>query len=157
LAALRQEPGPGRALAFEGLVRNVFEEAGAQVAEVKPEGPDGGVDLIVWQNDIAFATGGPMLVQCKYYGGGSGSVLLSAKETAKELEKLVGGSDARLALLIFDHDRRNLPARAVETPHVLSFGAEQLIDLVEQGAFADAVIQRRRRIFFEPRTHVEPT
>ena len=91
---------PVESLAFERLIEDVFQEAEAQVAEVKSPGSDGGADLIVWQNDLAFATGGPMIVQYKYYGGGSGGVLVNAKESAKRLEKLVGGSDASLALLV---------------------------------------------------------
>jgi nucleoside 2-deoxyribosyltransferase len=143
-AALRNKPTAHTALEFERLVAEIFEKAGAQVVQ-SGLGADQGADLIVWFNDLAFVTGGPMLVQCKYYGGGSGSVIANAKHTVERLERLVRGSDANLAILVFYHDRHKPPPNILDTPRVLSFAVEQLIDVVENGSFADEVIRRRKR------------
>ena len=89
-----------------------------------------------------------MIVECKHYGSGSGSVFANAKQTVERLEKLVGGSDARLALLVFSHDRLSPPSHVFETPRVLSFPVEELIDAIEQGTFIEEVIRRRRRAAF---------
>jgi hypothetical protein len=63
----------------------------------------------------------------------------------ERLERLVRGSDANLAILVFYHDRHKPPPNILDTPRVLSFAVEQLIDVVENGSFADEVIRRRKR------------
>jgi len=114
-AALKRERGASRGLAFEQLVSEIFQKAGGQVLETKA-GADRGGDLIVWQNDIAFETGGPMLVECKHYGGRSGSIVANARHTVERLEKLVRASDARLALLVLSYDLAKQPPHIFETP-----------------------------------------
>jgi nucleoside 2-deoxyribosyltransferase len=144
VAALKSDRGPGRGLAFERLVSEVFQQAGGEVVEATADAVRQ-ADLVVWLNDVAFETGGPMIVECKHFGGGSGSILLNAKHSVERLEKLVGGSDASLGLLVFSHDRPNPPTHVFETPRVLSFAVEQLIDAIERGTFTDEVLQRRGR------------
>jgi len=114
-AALKRERGASRGLAFEQLVSEIFQKAGGQVLETKA-GADRGGDLIVWQNDVAFETGGPMLVECKHYGGRSGSIVANARHTVERLEKLVRASDARLALLVLSYDLAKQPPHRFETP-----------------------------------------
>jgi hypothetical protein len=143
-AALKHERGVSRAVEFEGLVSKIFQKAGGQVVTATPQ-VDRNADLIVWLNDVAFETGGAMIVECKYYGGGVGSVLKNAKHTVEHLEKFVDGSNARVGLLVFDHDRHGPPPHVFETPRVLSFAIGQLIDNIENGTFAEEVIRRRRR------------
>jgi hypothetical protein len=150
-AALKQEHGTNRGLVLERLVADLFEKAGAQFVEAKAE-TGGGSDLVVWLNDLVYETGGPMIVECKYYTGGSGSVIWNSKHTVEQLEKnferlekLVEGSDAPLALLVFSHDRLRPLHRVFETARVLSFAVEQLIDSLENGTFVDDIMQRRSR------------
>jgi hypothetical protein len=143
-AALKHDRSPGRGLAFERLVSEVFQRAGGEVVEATADA-ERQADLVVWLNDIAFETGGPIIVECKHFAGGPGSILANAKHSVERLEKLVGGSAARLGLLVFSHDRPNPPPHVFETPRVLSFAVEQLIDAIERGTFTSDVLQRRRR------------
>jgi hypothetical protein len=86
-----------------------------------------------------------MLIECKYYGGGSGSVLANAKHNVQQLEKYVRASEARVALLVYDHDRSTPPPPSFETPQVLVFPVDQLIQALERGTLTDEILQQRRR------------
>lgn len=143
MKALRDERPADRAASFERLVAEVFERSGGQVVQAKA-GDDRGADLVVWQNDVAFELGGPIIVECKLYGG-TGDANRDAERAVEHLEALVRRSDARLALLIFGHDGPGAPPRVAESPRVLGFDVEAFIGAVERGTFADEVIRRRRR------------
>jgi Holliday junction resolvase len=141
LTALRQESSPDRGIRFERLVGEIFQRAGAEVVREDRSQKD----LVVWLDDIAHEIGGPMIIECKYYGGGSGSVLMNTKHTVHQLEKYIKASEARIALLVYDHDRTILPPSTFETPHVLVFSVDQLIQALERGTLADVILQHRRR------------
>lgn len=143
MQALRDERPADRAASFERLVAEVFERSGGQVVEAKA-GDDRGADLVVWQNDVAFEIGGPIIVECKLYGA-AGNADGDAERAVEHLEALVRRSDARLALLIFGHDGPGAPPRVAESPRVLGFDVEAFIESVERGTFTDEVIRRRRR------------
>jgi hypothetical protein len=141
LADLRSTPGGDRGRRFERLVGEVFRRSGGEVVQAPS---DEGADLIVWLDDVAYEVGGPMIVQCKYYGGGSGSIRANAKHTADRLEAYLDASDAKVAFIVYDHDRRTTPP-PMETPRVLVFSIDELIKVLEGGAFAEEVLRRRRR------------
>jgi hypothetical protein len=143
LVNLRHEHNDDSAHAFEQLIFDLFTEVGGQAIEAKT-GADRGVDLVVWMNDVAFETGGPILVESKYYGRAS-NITSNAKHTIERLEKLVAGSDASLALLIFDSDRPSALARIPDTPRVLTFPIEKLLNIFVAGTFTTEVLRRRRR------------
>jgi hypothetical protein len=146
LATLRIEAGAKRGLDLERLVADVFARTGAEVqhnAQLSAKGD--GVDLLVWSDDLAYEIGGPILVDCKIYRGGVGSVAKNAEHTMRQLEEVVRRSDARLAVLVFDHDRSREMPRFNETPRVLAFPVEQLLDSVERGDLTEEVLGRRRQ------------
>lgn len=147
LEELRVSTSPDRYLRFERLCAKIFRATGAEVSEV---GQDQmfGADLVVWLNDIAFELGGPTLVECKFYGGGVGSVLKNSEETVRRIEKVMERSDAKLALLVYDHDRRTPPPSLFETPRVLSFAVEDLIAAIENLELDNVVLKRRDRALF---------
>ena len=147
LKALRATNGP-RERDFETLVRRIFISARAEVTQVEAPGPDGQIDFVVWLNEVAYEAGGPILVECKMLRGGSGSVIKNAEVYAKRLERAVDSSDASLAMLIIDHERPPSLSAFFETPKVLSFGAETLIDLLEKGTLQKEILDRRKRAAF---------
>ena len=146
LANLRGEAGARRVFDFERLVAELLERAGAEVQLADAVRPaDNGVDLILWSDDLAYEIGGPILVQCKTYHGGIGSVVKNAEHAIRRLEEVVRRSDARLGFLIFDHDRSTELPRFNDTPRVLAFPVEQLLDTIERGALTEEVLARRRQ------------
>jgi hypothetical protein len=147
LANLRGEAYANREFELERLVADVFEHAGAEVQlEARPSANDDRVDLIVWSDDLAFEMGGPILVECKIYRGGIGSIAKDAEHTMRRLEELVQRSDAaRLAILVFDDNRTAEMPPLRDTPRVLAFPVEQLLDAVERGTLTDEVLTRRRQ------------
>jgi hypothetical protein len=148
LMSVRAMKGARRGFALEDLVLDVFRQAGAEVvstSESNSVANEREADLVVWLNDVAYEVGGPILVECKIYGGGSGSVIKNLESTVKRLESLVEGSSASLALVVFDHDRPLAPPSLYETPRVLAFAVETLIDKLEQGTLAKEVLVRRQR------------
>ena len=148
LANLRTLGVSHRGFGFERLVQRLFVRSGSD-AELATEGePDIGVDLVVWQNDLAFAVGGPLLVECKIFRGGSGSVLKNAEATARRLQSLLATTDAGLALLVFDHDRPHTPSTTFRTPDVVAIFIEDLIAALENQSFAQEILKRRRRYTF---------
>lgn len=151
LGAIRTMKGARRGFAFEELVADVFRRAGADVASTSDEtgvASERDADFVVWLNDIVFDAGGPIIVECKTYSGGSGSVLKNVEFTVKRLENLIDASGAALAFVVFDHDRPRTPPTVFETPRVLAFSAETLIEQLEQGSLATDVATRRRRAAF---------
>lgn len=130
---------------FEALVGRVFAKAGAQVEAAGYPSDDRGVDFVVWLNDVAYALGGPILVECKVLPGGSGSVIKNAEAYVAQLNKALARSDASLGLLVFDHDRPNTPPTTFASPNVIAFSVDDLIDGLEAGTFEQQVVRRRRR------------
>jgi nucleoside 2-deoxyribosyltransferase len=150
LDELRASERPDRYLRFERLCAKIFKATGAEVSEVGQDQTIG-ADLVVWLNDIAFELGGPTLVECKFYGGSVGSVLKNSEETVRRIEKVMERSDAKLALLVYDHDRKTPPPTLFETPRVLSFAIEDLIAAIENLELDDVVLKRRDRALFAKR------
>lgn len=145
LTLLRDEAGGRRGFDFERIVADVLEHAGAEVQPTDPpaSGRDSEVDLVVWSDDLAYELGGPMLVECKLYRGGVGSVVRNAEHAVKRLDNVVQRSDARLALLVFDHDRPGPIPAISDTPRVLALSVDELIDIVERGGLTQEVLARR--------------
>lgn len=150
LRALRETESGDRFKRFEGLCAKIFRAAGAEVTEVGND-RTAGADLIVWLNDIAFELGGPTLVECKFYGGGVGSVIKNSEATVRQIEAVMNRSDAKLALLIYDHDRATTPRTLFETPRVLSFAIEDVIHAVEHLELEPVILKRRERVLFARR------
>jgi hypothetical protein len=148
LASLRGEAYAKRGFDLERLVADVFERADAEVqrTEAQSAANDDRVDLIVWSDDLAFEMGGPVLVECKIYRGGIGSIAKNAEHAMRRLEEVVQRSDAaRLAILVFDYDGPGEMPRLHDTPRVLAFPVDQLLDAVEHGTLTEEVLTRRRQ------------
>jgi hypothetical protein len=146
LASLRGKADDGRVFGFERLVAELLERAGAEVQLTGADRPtDDGEDLILWSDDLAYEMGGPILVQCKIYHGGIGSVVKDAEHAMRQLDEVVRRSDVRLGVLVFDHDRSTKLPRLNDTPRVLVFPVEQLLDTIERGALTEEVLARRRQ------------
>lgn len=146
LARLRSGVVKGREAVFEDLVGRIFESAGAQVLPNDNETRE--VDFVVWLNEIAFETGGPVLIECKLFQGGSGSVIMNSQAFVKRLERTLATTNSDLALLIYDHDRPNTPPSLYETPRVLSFAVEEVITRLEGGTLEREILKRRERAAF---------
>ncbi|HQS47165.1 MAG: hypothetical protein B7Y12_05860 [Rhizobiales bacterium 24-66-13] len=148
LRALRDPGSPHRYEEFESLIGRVLEASGADVERAGQPGADRGVDFVVWLNDVAYALGGPILVECKVLRGGSGSVIKNAEFYVGKLSKLLAKSDASLGLLVFDHDRSASPPTSFATPDVIAISVEDVINGLEAGTFEQDILQRRRRAAF---------
>jgi Restriction endonuclease len=144
LVALVRETAESKGVAFERLIRGVFEAAGMQVVDLESRT---GIrpDLIVWQNDVAYEVGGPILVECKYRMGEGANTIAMMRRAVAQMEKYIQKSDAGLGLLIVNSDRPKTALHKFDTPHVLAFDANELIDIIDRGSLADEVIQRRQK------------
>lgn len=150
LTQLRRDKPAGREAAFERLVERIFDAAGAELLSTDSEREEQ-VDFVVWLDQVSAQTGGPLLVECKLFQGGSGSVIKNSEAFLRRLERTVEGTDSGLALLVYDHDRPNTPPSLYETPLVLSFAIEDLIRSLEKGALEKEVLRRRERAAFARR------
>jgi hypothetical protein len=146
LRGLRDSGAPERYRRFEQFCAKLLRATGAEVTEVGSR--NFGADLVVWFNEIAFELGGPTLVECKFYGGGSGSVIRNSEATIRRIAKEIELSEANLALLVYDHDRSAPPPSLHEVPSVLAFAVEDVIRAVEQGTFEKEILKRRERARF---------
>jgi hypothetical protein len=147
LNTIRNETGVRRGFLIELLVADIFKRSGAdvQLTDPRAQRSDDGVDLIVWSDDLAHKLDGPILVQCKSYRGGANNVTKHAAETLKQLDEIVRRSDARLAMLVFDHEGPAGLPRITDTPRALVFPVEDFMDAVEQGALTEQVFARREQ------------
>lgn len=148
LHALRASVQSHRFQQFESLIGRIFEAAGADVQPAGNAQDERGVDFVVWLNDIAYALGEPILVECKVLLGGSGSVIKNAEVYVDRLSRSLANSDASLALLVFDHLRPSTPPTLFAAPNVIAIAAEHVIDGLEAGTFERDVVRRRRRAAF---------
>jgi len=148
LARVRAGASDLRGQTFERFVKRLFESAAAELTAIDPPDLRNEIDFVVWLNDVSFEAGGPILVECKVLRGGSGSVIKNAEAYVKRLARTVDGTNASLAMLVFDHDRPNAPPSLYETPKVLSFAVDELISALENGTLGKEIIHRRRRAAF---------
>lgn len=146
LARIRQsEGGQERERALVDFVARLFEGHGSEVLR-EDQASRARIDLLVWDDTLVTELGGPLIVECKYYGGGSGSVLVNARHAFKQLEAYVAQSSARLGLLVFDHDRpTDLSLREQETPDALAFFVGDLAVAVAEHSLGDEIRRRRAR------------
>ena len=147
LARLRQvRDFGGRVVELTGVVARAFEEQGAEVLREEDAGTGVRVDLLVWSDPLVTELGGPLIVECKYYPGGSGSVLVNARHAFKQLAGYVQQSSAKLGLLVFDHDRpTELSFGEYETPEALAFSIDDFLIAIEADRLADEIRRRRTR------------
>ena len=148
LARIRQITGAREhESALVDFVARIFESYGSEVLrEGQEEGSRGRIDLLVWSDPLAKELGGPLIVECKYYGGGSGSVLVNARHTFKQLAGYVAQSNATLGLLVFDHDRpTELSLTEQETPEALAFFVGDLVTALAANKLSDEVRRRQAR------------
>ncbi len=145
LTTIRRESGQTQEFALEALIEDIFKQAGAEVQHADAPSPSGDVDLVVWSDDLAYELGGPILVKCKTFGGSTGSVVRNAEHAVRRLDDIVGRSDVKLAMLVFDHDRLRDVPRIADTPRALALPIEPLINVIEQGALTEEVLKRRRQ------------
>ncbi|MCA1653107.1 MAG: hypothetical protein ABR588_04055 [Sphingomicrobium sp.] len=100
LTRLRQAKDFGqRGAELTGMVERAFKQQGAEVLREEEAGTDARVDLLVWSDPLVTELGGPLIVECKYYPGGAGSVLVNARHAFKQLAGYVQQSSAKLGLL----------------------------------------------------------
>ncbi len=133
--------------ALADFVARVFEAQGSEVLrEGQDEGSRARIDLLVWSDPLVAEFGGPLIVECKYYGGGSGSVLVNARYAFKQLEGYVEQSSATLGLLVFDHDRAtDLSLTEQETPDALAFFVGDFLAAMVADKLGDEIRRRRAR------------
>jgi hypothetical protein len=128
------------------LVARLFEQQGSEVLRERQEGDHARLDLLVWNDILVSELGGPLIVECKYYGGGSGSVLVNAGHAFEQLVTYVDQSTAKLGLLIFDHDRpTGLSLTQYETPKVLAFFVRDFVAAIGADNLPDEIRRRRAR------------
>lgn len=147
LDQLKETPSAGeREKRLVELVAKLFERQGSEVLSEAREGSRARLDLLVWSDPLVAEFGGPLIVECKYYGGGSGSVIANARHALEQLGSYVAQSSARLGLLVFDHDRpTELSLAQHETPEALAFFVRDLVSAVAAGSLTDEIWRRRSR------------
>ena len=148
LAKIREVRGiREREQALVDLVARVFEQHGSEVLrEAQEEGSRARIDLLIWNDPLVAEFGGSLIVECKYYGGGSGSVLVNARHAFKQLAGYVEQSSATLGLLVFDHDRpTDLSLSEYETTVALAFFVGDLVNAMATGELGDEIRRRRAR------------
>ncbi|RVD66947.1 hypothetical protein EN751_38470, partial [Mesorhizobium sp. M4A.F.Ca.ET.029.04.2.1] len=78
LQTVRLIKGARRGFQFEELVADIFRQAGGEVTFTDHQNVEASqreADLVLWLNELAYEVGGPVLVECKIFGGGTGSVV----------------------------------------------------------------------------------
>jgi hypothetical protein len=129
----------GRALV--DVVAHLFNQPGLELMREEAIANHERPDLFLWSDPLVAEVGGPLIIECKYYGGGSASVLANARDALH-----VENSSAGLGLLVFDHDRpTDLKLSQYESPKALAFYVDDLIDTVRAGKLTDEIWRRRAR------------
>jgi hypothetical protein len=135
LNQLRRATNTGdRGRAPVDVVAHLFNQPGLELMREEAIANHERPDLFLWSDPLVAEVGGPLIIECKYYGGGSGSVLANARDALQQLQSDVENSSAGLGLLVFDHDRpTDLKLSQYESPKALAFYVDDLIDTVRAG------------------------
>jgi hypothetical protein len=147
LVSARRSSSPGeRGRALVDVVAHLFEQPGSELLQEEITAGGDRPDFLLWSDPLVLELGGPLIVECKYYGGGSGSVLVNARDALQQLATYVERSSAGLGLLVFDHDRpTDLKLSGYDTPKALAFYIGDLIETVGDGKLTDEIWRRRAR------------
>jgi TIR domain len=146
LNRLRTTNAPGRERALVDVVAHLFNEPGLEVMREEPIPNGQRPDLLLWSDPLVAELGGPLIIECKYYRGGSGNVVANARHALRQLQSYIEHSSAGLGLLVFDHDRpRELKLSQYDSPKALAFFVGDLIDTVRAGKLTDEIWRRRAR------------
>jgi hypothetical protein len=141
LAEIRTlEPSAIRA-GFEGFVRDLFREADVLLSS--DAGRNGrGADFAIWINEIEGALGNPILVQVK-----AGSLNAAALESEEDpLRQYLAADAGSCGIVVYlDLEGKDLSETKPQWPLVIRFAAEELIDLLGEGRFAEELIARRNQ------------
>lgn len=150
LDVIRSRAAPGRERSLEAIVADLFKQLHGDVSiedeTLVGNGQNYHRDMIVWSDPLVAQFGGPMVIECKYYGGGSGSVIVNARNTLAQLSKYVENSSAALGVLVYDHDRaRQISIGPGESAKAVAISIDDLIDAFATGAVGDELWRRRAR------------
>ena len=151
LKNLREDQGGKSERHLTEFVARLFETQKAEVLRESRDKKGNQSDLYIWSDDLVAALGGPLAVECRYYRGGTGSVKSNARHALKKLTAFVETSTASLGLLVFIHDRpTTLSIKEYDTPKVLTFSVDDLIDSCISNSLTKEVIQRRNHAAHRP-------
>ncbi|WP_196812929.1 hypothetical protein [Cupriavidus sp. WS] len=136
----------GRELYLVDALASLFRVADFEVLTEPKTEADERPDLIVWNDDLVAEFGGPMIVECKYYRGSTGSVFHNAQHSLKQLAGYVENSSAALGLLVFDHDRpTRFEVENYSTPNAFAVSVDGLVNTITEGTLADDLWRWRAR------------
>jgi hypothetical protein len=126
---------------FEQAIADAIKKSGTDVVVESPE-RDRGVDLAVWSDVLEPFVGNPFLIEIKLRIRDK----KSAETTLKQLNKVLGASSTRWALLIYGDGPaaeeafwRNCP------PNILILPARELLTSLRNRAFPEVVRDLRNR------------
>src|SRR5258706_11115507 len=106
LNQLRRATNAGdRGRALVDVVAHLFNQPGLELMREEAIANHERPDLFLWSDPLVAEVGGPLIIECKYYGGGLDSVLANARDALQQLQSDVENSSAGLGLLVFHHDR----------------------------------------------------
>jgi hypothetical protein len=148
LARARQvDDAVERGRALVNVVVQLFRQPNLEIIREETGADDDRPDLLLWSDSLVADFGGPLIIECKYYSAGSGSVVKNAEHTLEKLQTYVEKSSAGLGLLVFDHDRpRDLKLTGYESPRALALFVDDLIEDVRAGNLVDRLWSRRARV-----------
>lgn len=75
-------------------------------------------------------------------------MIKNSESAVRRIEAVMDRSDAKLALLVYDHDRPQAPPSLYETPRVLSLTIEDVIHAIEHRELERTILKRRERALF---------
>lgn len=128
---------------LEGIMRRLFEQAGAQVT--LSHWSDSGVDMALWVDRLEVSIGNPILVEIKTQLTAS-----DLNEVITQLRSTALSSGAPCAVLIYLSNSAISPTTINKTqigtlPMVFAFNSSEVVTLVEHGTLFDEILNRRNR------------
>jgi hypothetical protein len=130
-----------RSEALEDLVARLFAAAGFVVS--RRPGPDAGVDMAVWIDELDSTIGNPLIVEIK-----TGRLTERAlKDTQDQLRSFFPRVHARAGLIVY-HDIKGNTFRSEQLtwPFVFWFSIQELIELVRNRRLATEMLRRRNTL-----------
>ncbi len=132
-----------REAGMEKILADLFRQSNADVS-IEEMLDEQRLDMLVWSDPLVSEFGGPLIIELKYYGGSSGSVIMNARHTLEKLNNYVENSSAALGVLVYDHDRpSNIQVGPGESARAIAISIDDMIDAFGEGKLADEFWRRR--------------
>jgi hypothetical protein len=143
LNAVRKLREHGTAFDVEQLAVEILNKLNLQFESSHFRDQDKGVDIAIWDDNLAFTIGNPLFIQVKYGTLTSDQI----RNAENQLREYIAKTEAKAAILLYldKHGRRFLENYSL-APLILRYDLEDFVKALSQNTFKDVILSKRNKM-----------